>query len=142
MPPLHSVPQAQTGYCCEEGKVFPTTSAGCGGNLYNTQAEANRQCRTVTKGYCCTNGQVFPGVREECRGSFFTDAASARKACTAPPEQGYCCSGGRVSQSTRDRCSGLFSRSQDEAQRLCKRRSEIDVEKGVAKKPRGDDAPR
>jgi FecR protein len=126
VPPLPPAPPAQFGYCCEAGRVFATTLGGCRGNLYDTQAEAYRQCRPVTRGYCCANGQVFPSVREECRGIFSLDQARAQASCAQPPWQpppqdqpGFCCSKGEVTTTTRDRCHGYFFADEASARKRC-----------------------
>jgi len=74
------------GWCCMEGRVVPSWSNRCGGNVFSSvQALAQALCKPApapeASGWCCSDGRVSPGPRSQCKGSFFDNRAAAAHAC-------------------------------------------------------------
>lgn len=104
----------RAGYCCADGRVFPTLSNACRGRFESSEDEARRQC---APGWCCRHGDVRQSVRAECAGSFHSDRRAAERACVPAP--GWCCGNGEVWQTSREQCRGSFHGDRRAADKAC-----------------------
>jgi hypothetical protein len=126
--------QEETGWCCHEGKVFPSNPEECRerrGQFFPTREEAEEHCREKhpETGWCCHDGKVFPAAPEECRehgGQFFPTREEAEEHCREKhPEPGWCCHDGKVFPATPEECrrrGGQSFPSREEAEEHCRER--------------------
>jgi hypothetical protein len=123
--------QVERGWCCHEGKVFPSTPEECrerGGQFFPTQEEAEKHCRIKHPGpgWCCHEGKVFPSTPEECRergGQFFPTQEEAEEHCRIKhPRPGWCCLDKEVFPASPGECEergGRFFAAREEAEEHC-----------------------
>ena len=110
----------QSGYCCDNGRVFGAMSNECRGVFRSSLEEARQACAAFQQGWCCAGGRVTQTKQGRCAGQFYLNRAEADRACARPPEPtGWCCAGGRVMQTVEGRCAGQFYPSRAEAERVC-----------------------
>jgi hypothetical protein len=124
--------QVERGWCCHEGKVFPSNPEECrerGGQFFPTREEAEAHCRLKhpEPGWCCHEGKVFPSNPEECRergGQFFPTREEAEEHCRVKhPEPGWCCHDGKVFPAKPEECrehGGQFFSTREEAEEHCR----------------------
>jgi hypothetical protein len=123
--------QVERGWCCHEGKVFPSNPEECrerGGQFFHTKEEAEAHCREKhpERGWCCHEGKVFPSSPEECRergGQFFPTREEAEAHCRVKhPEPGWCCLNREVFPASPRECEergGRFFATREEAEEHC-----------------------
>jgi hypothetical protein len=122
--------EPQPGYCCLEGKLFPSTRENCKGTFYLDRAQAMKACQSSPPpeqpGYCCSGGRVYAATAESCRsvrGVFASTESEAYRRCP-DAQPGYCCRDGQVTETSRGRCTGSFFTDRNEALKSCRPKPE------------------
>lgn len=135
---------APEGWCCHEGRVFPSTSGHCnrvGGGFFDLEQDARSHCDPGESGsvqppheehtWCCRHGDVVPTSPHECEetgGRVFGSEEEAMHACREggePPheEHAWCCRHGDVFPAPPHECEEMGGRvfgSEEEAMHACR----------------------